>query len=230
MVDLKWSADGLVSFQDEGHIYRMGDKILTGVTTFIHRFTEEFDTERIATNYALKHNLNKAEVIAGWKQEGDYSTEQGGHVHKVLEDVFNTGVLDEDIRYPKQKTAIKFVKDLFFTGRLIPVASEIVVHNGVIASQIDKIVKNPAGDHFILDYKTNKRIERYSFRDRRMKAPFQKYMDCNFYHYSLQVGIYRKLCKEYDIKDVFIIHFGEENYEIIKPVPIIIPDYILTAA
>lgn len=230
MDSLKWSKDGLVSFEEAGHIYRMGDKILTGVTTFIDRFREKFDKEEKATAYALKNDLNKDEVLAAWKYEKDYSVDQGHHVHKVLEDFFITGVLDEDIRFPKQVHAVQFIKDFFFTGRLIPVEVEGVVHNGVIASQIDLIAKNPAGEYFIFDWKTNKQIEMYSFRDRRMARPFSKYMDCNYYHYSLQVAIYNKLLTDYKIKDSYIVHFGTEKYDILKPAPIIVPDYILTAA
>lgn len=52
------------------------------------------------------------------------------------------------------------------------------------------------GEVFILDYKTNKKIDKVSFGGVKMKYPFNTVMDCNYYHYSLQLTIYNDMICE----------------------------------
>lgn len=230
MDNVKRSKDGRVTFYPDKHHYFLdGDKRLTGVTEFISRYKEEFNKEKKSKDYALKYDLVQADVLAGWKEKNDISLEQGHDTHDILENYVNYGLLpgETEVKWPKQVQALRFIKDYFQSGRLIPVEAEMIVYNDKIASQIDNISRSPKGEHFIFDYKTNEKIEMFSYRDRRMKHPFGKYMDCNFYHYSLQVGIYRKLCTEYDIKEAFIVHFEETCYKVLRPAPVFIPEYVL---
>lgn len=215
---MKYSKDGQVVFNPENHTYWRGETQLIGVTTWLSQFKNKFDSDKIAEAYAKKHKRDKEEVLAEWKAESERSTVHGTSVHKVFEDFHETGNIIKGGISPKEDVAERFIKDFFHSGRLSIVEAEMLVHKGDIASQIDCIVKNPKGEYFILDWKTNKKIDYDSFRGQTfMKNPFDMYPDCNYYHYSMQMKAYERMCTEYPISGSYIVHIGSKDYTMIKP-------------
>ena len=87
----------------------------------------------------------------------------------------------------------------------------------------DQILYNKyTGEIAIIDYKTNKKIERESYRHQKMLIPLNKFDDCNHVHYSLQLSGYKfKFEKNTKLKvdETFIVYFNinADNYEIIEP-------------
>lgn len=224
---IKYSKDGRVAFEPVRHTYTLdGVKNLMGVTTLISKYKHKFDTEAVATAYADKHGLDKDTLIKEWAAKGADSLANGSAVHAVFENyILNQVIMLGD--YPKEQIAKKFIDEIFMTGKLFPVEAEMVVYNDHIASMIDCIVQNAKGEYFILDWKTNAEIKKNGY-GKTKHPPFHSYPDASFYHYSLQCSIYRKLCTEYPIKSAFIVHIGENDYEFIKAVDIIIPEDILS--
>jgi hypothetical protein len=228
MQQSKISKDGKVIFNEESHTYiRLEDsKILKGVTGLISKYKNPFDKDPFAEKYCLKNGLIKEDVLEEWDMKGKVSRNQGHVIHKIFEDYINTGKIIKPCIYNNELQAERFIKNFFLTGRLIPVETEMIVYNDSIASQIDFIAKTPEGDHFIFDPKTNKEIEKNSY-GKMMLAPFNHVPDASFYHYSIQVSIYKILCKEYDIKQCFIIHINDSGYDFIKPELINIPNHVI---
>lgn len=66
------------------------------------------------------------------------------------------------------------------------------------------------------DYKTNELIERESFNRRAMKGVCSTLMDCNFYHYSLQLKIYQAMAlmlrRDFKVGENLIINTKSELY------------------
>ncbi len=213
---LRQSADGLCVFDSSNNSYWLGSKRLRGVTSYIAKHKQPQDFDKIASAYARKHNLLKEDVLAQWAEKSLKSRENGTKVHDMIERWFYTG----EIVKPegKETVAANFINDFFLSKRLTPVECEMVVYNEKLglASMIDMIAKNPEGDYFILDWKTNESIK-YESYNRFMLEPYQALPDADYYHYSLQVALYENMCKEYLIKESFLVHIGEENYNIIKP-------------
>jgi len=212
---MKYSKDNVVSFDEKKHVYRINDKKLISVTEYISKYKTYFDSELIAGKYAKKHNLKKEDVLAIWKEKGEKSCIMGSFVHKIFEDYILGNEIEINEEYLKCNIAKKFIDDCFESGRLIPLETEYIVYNDELAGQIDCIVKNTKGDHFILDWKTNSDIS-YENRWQNMTGKYSHLEDCSFNHYSLQLGLYKQMCKEYEIKDCFIVHLKEDNYEFIK--------------
>ena len=89
-----------------------------------------------------------------------------------------------------------------------------------IAGQVDLIVKQ-GNEITIIDHKTNKKIDQKSGFDTstksnaRMKYPLNNLMDCNFYHYTLQLSTYawmlQKIHPEFIIKDLIINHYDHQG-------------------
>ncbi len=221
----KISKDGHVSFDTDKHIYLCGGKKLLGVTSLISKFKNKFDADAIAEKYARKHGLNKEAILAEWELKGRLSRGAGTKIHSLLEHYFKTGEkLAAETK--KEINALKFIDDYFETKRLVPVEIESIVYNDFIATQIDLIARNANNEYFIFDHKTNDKIETNGY-GKTMLPPFDSYPDASFYHYSLQVCLCKLLCKDYHIKDLFIVHLSETDYAIIKAEDIPVPDFIL---
>ncbi len=213
---MKYSKDGVIRFDESKHIYYKGDKIMKGVTSYIKDFKEPFDSDRIATAYALKNGLIKEDVLAMWKAKADESIKMGSLVHKMIEDYILTGTINNTKQYKKEDHGESFINDVFVAGKLIPVETEYIVYNDYLASQIDCIVKNQNGEYFILDFKTSGKIDKESFGQRKMIGKYSDLNDCSFYHYSLQLSIYEELLKEYPVKCSYILHIHDTGYSFIK--------------
>ncbi|MBK8660973.1 MAG: hypothetical protein IPN18_03865 [Ignavibacteriales bacterium] len=58
------------------------------------------------------------------------------------------------------------------------------------------------GKYDIYDWKTNKSIDEYGYGGKRgTRPPTYDLPDCNFYHYSLQLSLYKYLLENYhDVK------------------------------
>jgi ATP-dependent exoDNAse (exonuclease V) beta subunit len=212
---MKYSRDGKVCFNPETHTYHFGDKKLPGVTSYISQFKNKFDSDLIADKYAKKHRLDKDEVLRQWKEKGDISLKNGTACHSIFENYILHNKIELLGVSDKEKVAVKFINDKFERGLLIPVDAEIVVYNDVLASQIDCIAKNKKGEYFILDWKTNSKIETNSWSKYMLKE-YSHLPDCSYYHYSLQLHLYNQMYKENPIKNCFIIHLDNDNYNIIE--------------
>ena len=90
-----------------------------------------------------------------------------------------------------------------------------------IAGQLDLLIKD-GNDIIVIDYKTNKKLEKESFYNRftksrtMMKFPMDNIMDCNFYHYTLQLSLYayllQKINPNFNIKRLVLIHIDHSNH------------------
>jgi ATP-dependent exoDNAse (exonuclease V) beta subunit len=89
-----------------------------------------------------------------------------------------------------------------------------------IAGQIDLIVKS-GNDIYIIDHKTNKKIDQKGGFDSKtkstakMKYPLNNLEDCNLLHYSLQLSTYawmlQKINPNFIIKDLILNHYDHEG-------------------
>jgi ATP-dependent exoDNAse (exonuclease V) beta subunit len=89
-----------------------------------------------------------------------------------------------------------------------------------VAGQIDLLIKD--GDEItIIDYKTNKEIKKKSYYDSNtktnlmMKYPLNNLMDCNYYHYTLQLSLYAYLLQQINpnfiIKSLQLYHIDHDG-------------------
>ena len=150
-----------------------------------------------------------------WKEKSDKSCEVGTLVHSIIENYILTGNIETYGIDNRELVAVEFIESIFKTNRLIPIETEYIVYNDKIAGQIDLICKDNEGNYYIIDFKTNSEITKYSYY-KKMIFPLDDFNDSNFYHYSLQLCIYKELLKEYSIKDLFIVHIKDNGYEFIK--------------
>ena len=228
---MKYSKNKRVSFDPVTHSYFLKYKKLTSVTTLINKFKNEFDSDYWSKEIARRENTTQEIILKKWKDKAFKSTEIGTAIHKIFEDYTNVnysitnGKLEFDCNKLKaefiadfnlkKEVALKFINDFFITKRLIPIETEFIVYNDFLAGQLDMICKDQENNFYIIDFKTNEKINTYSY-GKKMKDIFSDIDDCSYYHYCLQLSIYKILLKEYDIKKIFLIHITSEKYEFIE--------------
>tara|TARA_R110000868_G_scaffold280617_3_gene541000 strand:+ start:1316 stop:2050 length:735 start_codon:yes stop_codon:yes gene_type:complete len=231
---MKYSLNKSVVFDSVNHTYIKNGKKLISVTQFISQFKNKFDSDYWSCKIALRDNKTQKEVLKEWNDKAKKSCEIGTAIHKIFEEYINGNFailnneiiidfVDLEIDYildfmPKSKVAIQFIKDYFITKRLIPVYTEFIVHNDFLAGQIDLICKDKNNNYFILDFKTNDKIETNHY-NKYLNGFFKNVPDSAFYHYSLQLSIYKQMF-ENEVKGLYIIHIKPDKYEFIECIDI----------
>jgi len=89
-----------------------------------------------------------------------------------------------------------------------------------IAGQADLVIVD-GFDVYILDYKTNKKIETKAYFDRKtkkhstLKYPLNNIQDTNFWHYTLQLSTYAWLIQKinplFNIKRLVLLHYDHDG-------------------
>lgn len=189
------------------------------VSTFINECKNEFDSDKYSKKIAKKEGVSQEEILKRWKDKALFSQELGDFLHKMQEEFHLGGVYTPPIeKYPKSFIMQKLLEDIYYTEMLIPVHSEIKVSNNYLSGIIDRVDQNQKGELFINDFKSNDKITKANYGKNMVGIlePFN-IPDANFYHYSLQLSIY-KILSGLDIKDMYIIHIDHNNYEFIKAI------------
>lgn len=190
----------------------------------IKKFNKEIlDTYNISE---LEFNKTQQSILDLWDEENKKSCERGTKIHEEIEHSFYNH--PKDISLQKFGLGGKFEckKDYSELDLEYGVYPEYLIYresdDGIlrIAGQVDLIVKQ-GNEITIIDHKTNKKIDQKSGFDTstksnaRMKYPLNNLMDCNFYHYTLQLSTYawmlQKIHPEFIIKDLIINHYDHQG-------------------
>lgn len=192
-----------IEFNEEAHLYHYDGQLCTSVTSVIGRYKEPFDTEKIATTYAVKRGLSVFDVIADWEEKKIASCNKGSHVHKYAELKFACKKYEVDSEEMSEILHKCFgLIDSFYNdskGKLIPIRSELVIGDKErrLCGMIDQLFYNVKANEFqIWDYKTNKEIKLKNDYKKRMLNELWHLDECEFNTYSLQLGLYKKIIEE----------------------------------
>ena len=189
-----------IALIEETHEYTLSTQpnhIFTSVTTFIEQFFEGFDAPRVAkkliNNYTKYAGRTVESLIADWDAAADHGTK----VHHEIEQWIKDGVDPIDIKAINGKDWLQHYK----LKSDIDILSEVIVYSTElsIAGTVDILAKdNSTGLYEIIDWKTSKKIEMVSYGKKMGTHEITKnIMDCNFYHYSLQLSLYRYILETY---------------------------------
>lgn len=190
--------------------------------------TKKFNKEILDIYNISELDFNKAQqgILDAWDEENRKSCERGTKIHSDIENSFY--VHPKDISLQKFGLGGKFEckKDYseldleygVYPEYLISIESKDKVLR--LAGQIDLIIKQ-GNEITVVDHKSNKKIDLKSGFDTntkasaKMKYPLNNLMDCNFYHYSLQLSTYawmlQKLHPEFVIKDLILNHYDHNG-------------------
>lgn len=226
-------------FFDSTHTYfYKGKKVAISTTGLIHQYSNKFDKWEMSANVARKRGISQQEVLEEWKIENLHSTIKGSMIHEFAQSLWmeqdyifkfdnipkeiNIHRLQEELLVMSNQ-AVNFYNDYKNLYELVGCEIYLGVPDFDECGATDMILKSKFSDDIlILDFKSNKKIDFESFGHKRMLIPLQKYEDCNFIHYSLQLNAYAyklEYMTRIKAKEKLIVYFDctKDNYQIIEP-------------
>jgi ATP-dependent exoDNAse (exonuclease V) beta subunit len=245
--------DMLIKFYEKGHRYYISfdqNSKYTSVTTWAHSHFPKFDADAIIANifrskaWGPNHKYwgqTAEQIKAGWKANGDAVSGAGTNLHERIEEFMNNTqlvswysnktlfesqtVCDDDCK--EWNYFMEFINDY---PELKPYRTEWMIFDEdlKIAGCIDMVYENPDGTLSIYDWKRSKDITKVNNWNQYAINPLICHLhDTNFWHYALQLNIYKKILeRKYDktIKDLYLVRLHpdsqEETYELLN-VPIL---------
>lgn len=169
-------------------------------------------------------STRKEEILAEWQEKRETSCIRGTAIHRQHELEHLAGNTKE-----LQHLGLggKFVTKT--TNKLEPgqgIYPELLLSrispDGKLrlAGQADLVIVD-GFDVYILDYKTNKKIDMKAYFDRKtrkhstMKYPLNNIQDTNFWHYSIQLSTYawmiQKIDPRFEIKALILLHYDHDG-------------------
>jgi len=197
--------DQYITFDEGPHVYTVhGKQGYTSVTTWNHHHFAKFDANGIITNMlrgkkmkdpAYKYyGMTREQILADWDQNRDQAAAAGTNMHYDIECYFN--------QVPTTNNSIefqffeRFVRDF---PELTPYRTEWCVYyeEYKLSGSIDMLFENPDGTIQIYDWKRCKEIAYEDPFGKTAITPCIQHMpDTNFWHYSLQLNLYKTILEE----------------------------------
>ena len=197
-----FSSDGRVELDEESHTYMLdGIVVPLSVTSLIHRFARPFNPrEAIASmrvetrqGYAEKGMDTDEEILLAWARTGEVQRKRGTLLHFQIEQYLN-GCTIESPCSPEFEQFKQLLRDT--TTDQTPFRTELSIYSRSlnVAGQIDALFKQADGTFVVWDWKRCKYLH-YDGRSQ-MKEPFDHLPDVNYFHYALQLNVYRRILQE----------------------------------
>lgn len=212
--------DHRIQFFDIGHIYDVdGRRDFVSCTTMMHRFYEPFDADAVvakmqARDIGFREGISPAYVMrsgkyAGltaeqiktlWTNKGTQASYDGTLMHACIEYYYNDGL--DQFPYPQpleftDQFAV-FHREVVEARGLIPYRTEwCVFHEAYeLAGSIDMLYQVDADDPdrlVIYDWKRSCKLSEQTNRYRQMLPPLDHLPDTAYWHYAMQLNIYRHI-------------------------------------
>lgn len=220
----KHPRDQRIRFDEEPHIYYIDGKPYDiSVTGFIHSFFSKFEAEKIIEKYYDKWQSNPEnkyfgmspfEIKESWEELGKRESQKGTLLHQDIEYYYNGNSIENNS--PEYKLFLDYLED-HNNLKAYRTEWEVFDNKLKLAGSIDMCYQDENGNFILADWKRSKEIKMCN-NWQTGKPPIKHLDDCNFYHYSLQLNIYRLILKQnYDIDviDMFLVrlHPNADCYE-----------------
>lgn len=203
--------DHRITFDPEKHIYHIDDReCFASSTGLVSMFFPKFDAAKVVdqyydkwqrTNHPKYGGLSKEEILTSWVDEGEESSVLGTRLHEAIESFYKG---EEPYIEDIEEDYALFTQFQKKYPQLIPYRIEWRVGTDPdigVAGSIDMcftMAGLPDDTVIIVDWKrTRKKVESVGFRGRTGLYPLNHLPDTNFYHYSIQLNIYKYILETY---------------------------------
>jgi ATP-dependent exoDNAse (exonuclease V) beta subunit len=220
--------DEFITFDEGPHVYTVhGDSTFTSVTTFNHSHFEEFNADEVIDKMISRGSLTdpkskyfgmtKEDIKTLWKMKGNSASTAGTKLHYDIECYNNYMEVENDsIEF---QYFLKFDEDF---PDLKPYRTEWMVYYEELklSGSIDMVYRKPDGTFAIYDWKRAKSMD-FENKWKKMYPPISHLPDTNYWHYSLQLNIYRRILQELYGEVVselalVVLHPNFEHYRVFK--------------
>lgn len=190
--------------------------------------TKKFDKKYFIDTYDLdetEFNSVQQDILDEWQRTNKASTDRGTSIHSDLEHMY-TGKKKCTVKQYGVGGEFQVSADYYELDIERGVYPEYLIYyksdDGVVrlAGQIDLLIKD-GNDIYIVDYKTNKKLDEKSFFDTKtkksqmMKYPINNLMDCNKVHYTLQLSLYawmlQQINPDFVVKKLILVHYDHSG-------------------
>lgn len=210
--------DSSFRFESDRHRYTFKNEEISGCTTFIKRFIEEFKSDYWSRIKARQRGISQQEILDEWEYKRDSRGAFGTSFHSIIEHIIQYGTVpinlidNEEMLYRVARW-----KELYDSriSKLELVSIELRIFSYLlgIAGTIDVLFKHQ--NYYIIgDWKTNEKITIDKDKHYNMLLPpFNKEKENDLNKYSLQLSLYALILEEWGIetKNNFICHIPPEG-------------------
>ena len=218
--------DDRIQFEEETHTYTIDGvrKGWTSCTGFLHNFFGHFDSDAVIAKMmsgpkwieSQYYGMTAAAIKKKWADKGKASSEAGTRMHLDIEHFYNATPLCTS-EYPSLEENLvalatdwipnpgpewdyfcAYQRDFVMPKEWKPWRTEWLVFDTdhKVAGSIDMVYKKPDGTLAIYDWK---RIEELKTENRWQSGlgPIDHLPDTNYWHYSLQLNVYRYILQKH---------------------------------
>lgn len=210
----KHPRDDRISFEESTHTYTIDGtrEGWTSCTGFIHGFFEDFNPDAVISKMMASRNwpnskyfgMSADEIKKQWSDSGTEASAAGTRMHEDIERYNNAdpvGNLAGDNYEPNPSDEwdyfLAYEKKHRIPRGLRPFRTEWLVFKEDIklAGSIDMVYKKRDGTLAIYDWKRAKEMKIENSYQTGL-PPIDNLPDTNYWHYSLQLNIYRRILEE----------------------------------
>jgi hypothetical protein len=220
--------DNKIYFVEETHKYYVNGSCEGNLscTGFIHEFFGHFDPKstiakmRKSPNWITSKYYGKTdeEIITEWSDSGKAASEAGTAMHLAIEQFLHGSpeqIKDEVKNTPEWRYFMKFWSDC--GGDLEPYRSEWEVWTSdeiKLCGSIDMVFRRKSDGKFVIyDWKRSKDIKTENKFGSGL-PPLEHLPDCNYWHYTLQLNVYKWMLEKYyglDVADLYLVILHPDN-------------------
>ena len=221
--------DDRIQFEDTSHSYTIdGNRDgWISCTKFLHTFFKPFDANAVIRSMMRKMDstnkyfgMTSTEIKKQWDDKGKSSSEAGTRLHLDIEHFYNN--IHTPTECAEWSLFRDFHREFVEVNHFIPFRTEWLVFDTEfkIAGSIDMVYKKPDGTFAIYDWKRSEDIKTVNTFQSGLE-PLSHLPDSNYWHYSLQLNIYRFILqKNYDVVvselALVILHPNNSKWRVMK--------------
>jgi ATP-dependent exoDNAse (exonuclease V) beta subunit len=217
--------DKCIVFDEPTHTYTVNGtyKGYISCTGFLHAFFGHFDPAetvrkmRASPKWPQSKYFGKTdeEIIAGWAASGKDASEKGTAMHLAIEQFLNEAEpLAEVLGTKEWEYFMDFWNEHGADLEPYRTEWEVWAEEIKLAGSIDMVFRRRStGEYLIYDWKRSREI-RTDNRFQSGLGPLGHLPDCNYWHYSLQLNVYRWILQKHyglNITELAILVFHPEN-------------------
>lgn len=238
--EVVFEQDDKLSFDEEQHLYSLGDVVMRSVSNVVGMFFREFDAVGISLKKCCGNETEAAKLRETWDCKGAVASQAGTFLHKQIEDYLNGKSVPDllcDVEFSGNFIKLSDVVDIsrewsYFKAfernvSLSPFRTEwrVFDEEARVAGTLDLVCACDDGSYEIYDWKRSNKIDPTE-RNRWANGlnGLEHLTDTSYVHYCLQQNLYRYILqKNYGIKisrmNLVVLHPELPTYRIV-PVPV----------